>query len=119
MALSTPSNAARICASPSCANRRQYARHALARPPSSAARKAVAAFSSRRPALALGEFPKRIAKTGVAETEAARAGRAAYGRLLPLQIRHMDCGCAVSMARMLAIRRAFGEAARRNRALPR
>jgi hypothetical protein len=35
--------------------------------------------------------------------------------LLPLQIRHMDCGCAVSMARMLAIRRAFGEVARRNR----
>jgi hypothetical protein len=27
----------------------------------------------------------------------------------------MDCGCAVSMARMLAIRRAFGEVARRNR----
>jgi hypothetical protein len=27
----------------------------------------------------------------------------------------MDCGCAVSMARMLAIRRAFGEVTRRNR----
>jgi hypothetical protein len=27
----------------------------------------------------------------------------------------MDCGCAVSMARMLAIRRAFGEVARCNR----
>jgi len=35
-------------------------------------------------------------------------------KLLPLQIRHMDCGCAVSMARMLAIRRAFGEVARRS-----
>jgi hypothetical protein len=55
----------------------------------------------RRPALALAEYPKRIAKTGLSrgpETEAARAGRADYGRLLPLQIRHMDCGCAVSMA---------------------
>jgi hypothetical protein len=27
----------------------------------------------------------------------------------------MDCGCAVSMARMSVIRRAFGDAARRNR----
>jgi len=36
-------------------------------------------------------------------------------KLLPLQIRHMDCGCAVSMARMLAIRRALGEVARRSR----
>jgi hypothetical protein len=27
----------------------------------------------------------------------------------------MDCGCAMSMARMLAMRRAFGEVARRNR----
>jgi hypothetical protein len=36
-------------------------------------------------------------------------------KLLPLQIRHMDCGCAVSMARMLAIRRALGEVASRSR----
>jgi hypothetical protein len=47
----------------------------------------------------------------------SRQGRlwAVQQKLLPLQIRHMDCGCAVSMARMLAIRRAFGEVARRNR----
>jgi hypothetical protein len=37
------------------------------------------------------------------------------GGSLTLQIRDVDCGCAVSMARMLAIRRAFGEVARRNR----
>jgi hypothetical protein len=38
-------------------------RHALARPSSSDARKAVAAFQPRRPALALAEYPTRIAKT--------------------------------------------------------
>jgi hypothetical protein len=64
---------------------------------------------------ALAEYPKRIAKTALdvgrrltAETEAARAGRADYGRLLPLQIRHMDCGCAVSTRPREDIRRRCG-----------
>jgi hypothetical protein len=99
-------------------------RHALARPSSSdRPESGRRLLQRRRPALALAEYPKRIAKIRPEswagdlppKTEAARAGRADYGRLLPLQIRHMDCGCAVSMARILAIRRAFTEAARGNR----
>jgi hypothetical protein len=89
----------------------------LQRPPGRRAPPSPAASSRSRacrvPEAHRQDRPESLA--GDLPPKRRRPEPAGQGRLLPLQIRHMDCGCAVSMARMLAIGRVFGEVARRNR----
>jgi hypothetical protein len=94
----------------------------LCAPTGRAATRSMRAPMARRSSVASSASPSSQIKTTSA-TRSRRAPPAGHktadsqlaGRLLPLQIRHMDCGCMMSMARMLAIRRPFGEVARRNR----